>query len=543
MARINYFKATLLAGLLYSVDARQKQQEPLGVKNTHSGSSNPFNDDLGDFVSDVMDRWKIAGMSVAVVDGDDVYSQGYGYATLPDVKATPDTLYFGGSTSKAFAAAALAHLIDGKNYTALADGWSTTISSIIREDFVMYEDWSTEHLTLEDAASHRTGMPRHDAVLFIRHDDGSPVTTAQQVRNLRYLKPSARPRTTWQYCNYMYTVLGYVTEYLTGKWLGDVLRESIWAPLGMTATFGDTKDAVAAPEHLAAGYYWDREAKRFVEMPVESTKESGGAGLVISTVADYTKWARCLLNQAAPFSKATHADLRTPRMLTGHLEGGKMGDGDLTYGLGWEKKTYHGEVVIKHGGTELAYSTQLYMIPRLRYAVIAMANSGLANSAEDEIVWRLIEDKLGVPQERRYNLTSSLDELEDAQKKALDEAESTFYPNLPEKRIPSSLTNEQIVGRYHDAGYGTLNIVQADIDGDSWLVANRTEPIFAYELRFKHVSGNFWLTYLYLPDKQSIADAIAAEFTVGTDGDASGVELRQTPKGQLGEPDVFFNRM
>lgn len=270
----------------------------------------------------------------------------------------------------------------------------------------MYEDWSTEHLTLEDAASHRTGMPRHDAVLFTHHDDGSPVTTAQQVQNLRHLKPSARPRTTWQYNNYMYTVLGYVAEYLTGKWLGDVIHDIIWEPLGMTATFGDTKDAVAAPEHLAAGYYWDPKASKFVEMRLDSTRESGGAGLVISTVSDYTKWARCLLDQTPPLSKAVHADIRRARMLTEFTEGGKMGDGDLTYGLAWMKKTYHGEVVLKHGGTETAYSTQLYTIPRLRYAVIAMANSGLANDAEDEIVWRLIEDKLGVPQEQRYNLTS-----------------------------------------------------------------------------------------------------------------------------------------
>ncbi|KAJ4155934.1 hypothetical protein LMH87_001155 [Akanthomyces muscarius] len=491
----------------------------------------------------VMDRWKIAGMSVAVVNGDDVYSEGYGYATLPDIQATPDTLYFAGSTSKAFTAAAVAQMIDSKNFSVLDDGWRTSISSIIREDFVMYEDWSTEHLTLEDAASHRTGMPRHDTALFTHHDDGSPVTTAQQVQNLRHLKHSAPPRTTWQYCNYMYTVLGYVAEVLTGKWLGDVLRETIWEPLGMTATFGDTKDAVAAPEHLAAGYYWDAEAKKFVEARLDSTRESGGAGLVISTVSDYTKWARCLLDQTPPFSKAAHTDIRKPRMLTDDLEGGKMGDGDLTYGLGWMKKTYHGEVVWKHGGTELLYSTQLYLIPRLRYAVTAMANSGLANSAEDEVVWRLIEDKLGVPQEHRYNLTHSLDEYEEAQKKGLAEVESVFYPNLPDKRLPSSLTNEQIVGHYYDPGYGTLRIVEADIDGKTQLVANRTEPIFAHELRFKHVSGNYWLADAYVTDTHSIVGSYAAEFEVGVDGEASGLAVQMTPKGQIGEPNVSFKRV
>lgn len=324
------------------------------------------------------------------------------------MKATPDTLYFAGSTSKAFTAAAVAHLIDGKNHSVFADGWNTPISSIIRDDFVLQDEWATQHLTLEDAASHRTGMPRHDLGWARFHQDGSLVTTAEHVRTLRHLPPSAAPRTTWQYCNYMYVVLGHVVEVLTGQWLGAALREAIWQPLGMTATFGDTRDAqAAAPEHhLAAGYYWDPARERHVEMRVDSTRESGGAGLVISTVNDYAKWARCLLDRTGPFSEATHEAIRTPRMLTPAREGDRMGDGDLTYGLAWMKKTYHGEVVFKHGGTEMAYSAQLYWIPRLRYAVVVMANTGLANSAEDEVVWRLIEDKLNVPKSQRYDLAS-----------------------------------------------------------------------------------------------------------------------------------------
>lgn len=137
----------------------------------------------------------------------------------------------------------------------------------------------------------------------------------------------------------------------------------------------------------------------------------------------------------------------------------------------------------------------------------------------------------------------SFDEYYKATQKALDEAESVLYPKLPEHAIPSSLSDEQIVGRYHDPGYGTLNIVQADIDGQSWLVANRTEPIFPYELRFKHVSGNYWLVYAYLPDTRSIVGAYATEFTVGADGEAKSLELQQTPRGQLGEPDVSFKRV
>lgn len=322
---------------------------------------------------------------------------------MPDIKATPETLYFAGSTSKAFTAATLAHMIDSKNFSALADGWDTPISSIIRDDFVMYDSWLTDNINLNDAVSHRTGMPRHDTAWPRYNPDGSILGAANVVRTLRHLKPSAPPRTTWQYCNFMYVVLGHVVETLTGQWLGDAMRERIWAPLGMTATFGDTEEAIAAPEHLASGYYWDFDKAEQHEMPVDRARVYGGAGLIISTVADYSKWVRCLLDETEPFSKNTHQDIRTTRMLTSLKE--ETGVGDRTYGLAWNKKTHHGEVVYKHGGTTLACSTQVYWLPRLKYGVVAMANSGSANAAEDEIVWRLIEDKLNIPKHQRYNIS------------------------------------------------------------------------------------------------------------------------------------------
>lgn len=294
--------------------------------------------------------------------------------------------------------------MDSKNYTALAGGWGTSISSIIRDDFVLPDEWMTSNINLEDAVSHRTGYPRHDLSWPRSRDDGSKETIANTVRSLRHLKPSASPRTTYQYCNLMFVTLGHVIETLTQKWLGDVVREIIWEPLGMTATFGDTEDAMAAPEHLAAGYIWDFDKEVYIKLNFGNNRDLGGAGLVISSVADYTKWVRCLLFETPPFSIKTHQDIQKPRMLTSEKE--LFADGDLVYGLAWEKKAYHGEIVYKHAGTTPAYATQVYWLPRHKYGVVVMANSGSANAAEDEVVWRLIEAKLGVPEAQRYNISS-----------------------------------------------------------------------------------------------------------------------------------------
>lgn len=128
--------------------------------------------------------------------------QGYGIATYPSTPVTPKTLFYGASTSKAFTAAALSIMIASGNYsipsssplqghgTATLD-WTTPIAALIPDDFVLMDDpWATAHITLEDALSHRTGLPRHDKSNAHWLDDGGKrrVATPRDVtRSLRYL--------------------------------------------------------------------------------------------------------------------------------------------------------------------------------------------------------------------------------------------------------------------------------------------------------------------------------------------------------------------
>jgi len=51
----------------------------------------------------------------------------------------------------------------------------------------------------------------------------------------------------------MFVVASHIIETLTGRWLGDLMAELIWKPLGMHATFFSTEDARNAKEELARG--------------------------------------------------------------------------------------------------------------------------------------------------------------------------------------------------------------------------------------------------------------------------------------------------
>ena len=124
-------------------------------------------------------------------------------------------------------------------------------------------------------------------------------------------------RTAWQYCNVMFIAVSHMIETVTGEWLGDIFRKTLWEPLGMTSTFFTQKDPKAfAKEHpgsnLATGYTWDEDSSSFKsvehwELPVVS-----GARHTISTVQDYSKYLKCMINKTQPLSEKGHMELTNP---------------------------------------------------------------------------------------------------------------------------------------------------------------------------------------------------------------------------------------
>ncbi|KKY18313.1 putative penicillin-binding [Diplodia seriata] len=260
----------------------------------------PFDEEFDRMVEETLEHWHVPGLSVAV---------GYGKAILPDVDATPDTLYYVGSTTKSFTAAAILILIEESQHqsgtTSSANlppdlSLTTPVSSLIRADFVLPSTYTTRTATLEDLLTHRTGMPRHDLSYA-----ASPNTTlAAHVRNLRHLPLTAAPRTTWQYCNMMYTALAHVLETLTSTTWAEFVTARIWTPLGMTAgTFASLAEAKQhASDRLSAPYFWDNATAQFVREPyVPDAPALVGAGNVLSCVSDYARYLRALLKRRPNF--------------------------------------------------------------------------------------------------------------------------------------------------------------------------------------------------------------------------------------------------
>lgn len=265
--------------------------------------------------------------------------------------------------------------------------------------------WAQEHLTLEDLLSHRTGFARHDKSLKTHYGpDNHKATVRDFTRSLRNLPMVSEPRVKYRYSNLMYLVVSHVIQTLTQTWLGDLMRQLIWVPLGMNSTYFSLEDALASPEHLAEGYYWDYTKGGFVEVPYMSVWEASGAGAVVSNVLDYTKWVRCLIDESAPLSKEGHRAIKTSRIVPA---GGIGYDAETSYALGWQVSTYKGHRVVTHSGGMEAYGADVMFFPELKYGIVAMSNTAVTSNMVNRIIaWRLINDKLGVPEEQRFDWTS-----------------------------------------------------------------------------------------------------------------------------------------
>ncbi|KAF4468929.1 penicillin-binding [Fusarium albosuccineum] len=538
-------------------------------ETTSVKGESPLNDEFGKFVEATLDEWKVPGFSLAVIDDDKILTacllltypiKSYGTATFPDTPATAETLWYGASTTKAFTAAVLAQLIDSKKYPALENGWQTTISSILREDFVLQDEWATNHLTLEDAACHRTGMPRHDQAtsryLPDESDQGNQdgakdkkkryATVKDVTRNLRNLPLSAEPRVKFQYCNAMYSVLSHVIETVTGKPLGHVMKELIFEPLGMSSTYFSLDDARAAPEHLATGYYWDEDTGKFVKVDDMPVVEVGGGGAIISNVQDYAKWAKCMLRQEAPFSEDVHKELRTPRIVQEMPKNAK----DVSmYGLGWDRTLYHGHVMYTHGGGMHAFGSSVVWFPDDKFGIVAFGNTSLtSNAVADIVLYRLIDDRLGIAPDKRTDFGKDWRETMEKFIGEYNKAIDIVYPDRPDTPVPSPASIKDLAGTYYDPGYKTIELrvePHPDKQGEPILAADRMDSTWQIQMRLQHVSSTWWILRAWQPGSPQLFREFAqVEFKLGVDGKPTALVVDFYARlGGQHEGKVVFNRV
>ncbi|PWY88168.1 penicillin-binding protein [Aspergillus heteromorphus CBS 117.55] len=481
----------------------------------------PLDGDFEKNVHETLEYWKIPGMAVAVVDGDTTWTQGYGTADLAsstDVES--NTLFYGGSTTKAFTAAIMAMLVeDNDKYPGVQ--WTTPVNELIREDFVLDNHWTTANVTIEDILSHRTGMPGHNFSLGAVYAD-KQATVQDVVRSLRFLPSTAPPRTTYQYNNAMYIVASHLIQTVMGDDLGSIFQKHIWDPLGMSSTYFRLDDALASQKPLAKGYAFAEGKYEAVEW--KNRPEISGAGAIISTVEDYAKWIYALLNQSGlPLSSEGYGTLWTARALIPNSEPFLA---PMAYALGWDRYIYQGVEIITHDGGIEGFGAEIVMIPALKFGVITMANSTYSsNYGGTCLAYELIDSKLGIAAGDRFDWKQKYVDIVDQMDAYNADAVQIFYPDLPSPPLPGpTLAIEAYSGTYWHDAYGRLDL---SIDGTGTkLHADRTNCTNTCSLTFENVTGNYFIIRLLVVGAETV---LPAEFSVDPDGKPRSVGIGWEP--------------
>ena len=312
------------------------------------------------FVAAEMQRQKIPGLSLAVVrDGEVVKAQGYGLANVElGVPARPETIYQSGSVGKQFTAALVMILVeDGK--LSLDD----RIGKHVAEAPETWRDITVRHLL-----THTSGLSN---ALYDELDMRRDYSEDELVKEIAALPLDFAPGTRWSYSNPGYVMLGVLVRRVTGKFYGDLLRERVFAPLGM-ATARIIDEAAIVPNRAAGYRLVDGELKNQEWVsPVLNTTADGALYL---TVLDLARWDAGLYTEKL-LDRAALDLTWTPARLA---DGSPVPYG---YGFGWMVGEVRGHRVVRHGGGWQGFATDIVRFVDKKLTVIVLTNLAQADPA------------------------------------------------------------------------------------------------------------------------------------------------------------------
>ncbi|KAJ5671237.1 hypothetical protein N7507_000364 [Penicillium longicatenatum] len=480
----------------------------MAVLDPKPSKVSPLNEEFAKLVHSTLEKWHIQGVSIAVIDGDETWAEGYGVAAFPDTPVTPDTLFYTGSTSKSFTASAVSLLVDNDEYPNIK--WTTPLSELIPGDFVVQDEYATSHITLEDALSHRTGLPGHMISL------GREGTVRDIVRNLRHLPMDKEIRTTWQYNNAMFITVAHAIETVTGEWLGDFLRKNIWSRLGMNSTFFSLEDArrYAASHNvtLAKAYGWNSASPEPVEIPYCEATLSG-AGAVISSVRDYAVYIRSMIRQSGPLSRTGYEELMKPRAFVPQML--PQLTQQAFYSLGLIISTYRGETIVLHPGGLDGMTATMIFFPKRDWGVAVFCNA--TGPGREVLAWHLIDDLLDVPKEERIDLYELKQKKIAKIEKLRLTAKERLYPSAPSPGLSHTLPLQEYAGTYTHPAYPDFMIsLRGDEEAGLRVVLSGSLNV---SMNLKHVSGEYFVAevfeYMCVPEPSAI---VKAEFHISVAG-------------------------
>lgn len=306
-------------------------------------------------------------------------------------RVADDDVWHLGSCTKAMTATLIALLV------ARGDlAWETPLAELLPELATdMHLDFM--ELDLADLMGHRAGLPANPYDGLPEDADGAGLSLVEQrsalTKHVLARGPVHPPRGAFLYSNTGFLIAGHVAEVATKKSWEELMRELLFAPLGMqSAGFGPpgTRERCDQPR----GHTSDGE-------PVEPGPEAdnppnlGPAGTVHATLADWAKFIQLHLRGARGDVKVGELTLTKDAFARLHTP---MPGAGAQYGYGWvfDKRDWAGGdgTVWWHNGSNTMWYCVSWSGPGHGFAALATTNIFTPESqkAADEAVQLMVKE-------------------------------------------------------------------------------------------------------------------------------------------------------
>lgn len=323
----------------------------------------------------------LPGVSIVDVAGDaiDTASAGTRVAGSAAPLLATDALQ-AGSQTKALTAMLLARLVEQGKLR-----WDSTLAEL----FPAWGDMqpALRAVTVEQLLRHRAGFKRDpddaDAAELRALLTGDPVADRAAVTHYMLRQPPEHmPGATFMYSNTGYLVAGLIAETVGGAPFETLMRNEVFAPLGITASFGFPEDAGSG---TVQGHEWRAGSWQAAAYPAEDRYNMGrigaAAGGLMISMPEYGK----LLREHLRGLQGKSAYLRRETFARLHGPAGE-------YGLGWDVTAVPGHgVVSAHAGSWGSYYVFAILVPQSNRAVAVACNCYGPAAVEqlDELTRRL----------------------------------------------------------------------------------------------------------------------------------------------------------
>ena len=324
-------------------------------------------DAIDAYIEQQMHRLKMPGVSLAIVEGDEiVHLRGFGRARPGGEAPTPETPFLIGSATKSVTALAVMQLVESGKVSLDAPvqhylPW-----------FRVADPEASAQMTVRHLLNQTSGMSTLAGTICLADSDDSPNAVERQARALSTLKLNRPVGASFQYCNLNYNLLGLVIEAASEQSYTEYVQEHILAPLDMSHTYAS--QAMAKQNGLAMGHrYW-------FGIPIAAPNmafslSSLPAGGLISTSEDIARYLIAHLNGGRYGETQVLSRAGIDELHRGVAEQRVMGTSVAAYGMGWFVNKIGRTTFVSHAGNVPDFSAFMGLLPEQKKGVVLLVNA------------------------------------------------------------------------------------------------------------------------------------------------------------------------